>query len=148
MFGGELLKVGAHQASERRIAFDGDLADLFHQFLVNGKCDIHRPIIRETLNMGKSGVAYPEGFSLKVAARYLLSSLEQSVLIGRILCANAVLGRRSISARETGTVVLRAKTNTNFRIVERYPQVLLRPDTCSTRTAPLHPAPYPNECSQ
>jgi len=53
MFGGEFLKVGAHQASERRVAFDGNFADFFHQFLVKGESDVHKPIIRETLNMGK-----------------------------------------------------------------------------------------------
>jgi hypothetical protein len=60
----------------------------------------------------KGGIprSYPAwGFSLKVAARYLPSSLEQSVLIGSIPCANASLVRRSVSAGKTGTVILRAK---------------------------------------
>ena len=58
MFGGEFLKVGAHQASERRVAFDRNFADFFHQFLVNGESDVHKPIIRETLNMGKLTLAW------------------------------------------------------------------------------------------
>lgn len=48
-------------------------------------------------------------FSSKVAARCLLSSLEQSVLIGGIPCTNASLFRSSVSAGKTGTVILRAE---------------------------------------
>src|SRR5271167_4304929 len=62
MFRGEFLQVGAHQAGERRIALDGDLADLLHQFLVDGEGNVHKPIIRETLSMGNWNLApYQDG---------------------------------------------------------------------------------------
>src|ERR1700730_18603530 len=48
MFGGELLKVGAHQASERRVAFDGNFASFLNEIIVDSKRDVHQPIIRET----------------------------------------------------------------------------------------------------
>ena len=35
MFGGELLKVGAHQASERRVAFDGNFASFHNEIIVD-----------------------------------------------------------------------------------------------------------------
>ncbi len=57
MFGGQFLQVGAHQSSQRSIAFDCDFADFPDQIIVQGKRDIHIPIIRETLNKGKAIVA-------------------------------------------------------------------------------------------
>lgn len=44
MFEGKVLEVGAHQTGQGRVAFDGDLADLLHQFLVDGESDVHKHI--------------------------------------------------------------------------------------------------------
>ena len=52
MFEGKFLEVGAHQTSQGSVALNRNLADFLNQFLVNGKCNVHKPIIRETLNMG------------------------------------------------------------------------------------------------
>jgi hypothetical protein len=54
MFGGQLLQVRAHQAGQRSIALNRDLADFPDQIIVQGKRNIHAPIIRETLNKGKA----------------------------------------------------------------------------------------------
>ena len=35
MFDGELLKVGAHKAGERRVAFDGNFAGFLHEIIVD-----------------------------------------------------------------------------------------------------------------
>src|SRR5450755_321991 len=47
-----LLQIIADQPGERGIALHRDFADLFDQLIVQRKGDIHRPIIRETLNKG------------------------------------------------------------------------------------------------
>src|SRR5207302_10282739 len=58
----------------------------------------------------KGRVLTPLGDSLRTSQHAtLLGSLEQSFLIGGIPCANAVLGRRPVSASKTGTVILCAK---------------------------------------
>src|SRR6266404_3318248 len=59
----------------------------------------------------KGRVLTPLGDSLRRSqhATYLLSSLEQRFLIGRIPCANASLFRSPVSAGKTGTVILCAK---------------------------------------
>src|SRR6266404_715384 len=58
----------------------------------------------------KGRVLTPLGDSLRRSKHAtLLGSLEQSVLIGGIFCANASLFRSPVSASKTGTVILCAK---------------------------------------
>src|SRR5208283_1782801 len=51
----------------------------------------------------------PLGILLEGRGPILPSSLEQSVLIGSIPCAEGSLARCSVSARKAGTVILRAE---------------------------------------
>ena len=53
MFEGKLLEVGAHQTGQGSVALNGNLADFLNQVPVNGKRNVHKPIIRETLNMDR-----------------------------------------------------------------------------------------------
>ena len=45
IFGGEFLRLGAHPPRQGGIALDGDLADLFYQFLVHRERDVPAPTI-------------------------------------------------------------------------------------------------------
>src|ERR1700752_3028204 len=52
-FCSEFLQLFPHQSCQRGIALDCDFANFFHQFFVKRECDIHAPIIRVSLIMGK-----------------------------------------------------------------------------------------------
>src|SRR6267378_1320042 len=45
----ELVQIFSDKPRQCRVAIHGNLADSFHQLIGQRKCDIHEPIIRETL---------------------------------------------------------------------------------------------------
>ena len=47
---GELFQVIANYTGQSRIPLDRDFANFLHQLVVEGECDVHIYIIRETLN--------------------------------------------------------------------------------------------------
>src|SRR6202521_5010011 len=47
----QLFQIVADQSGQRRVTLHRNSADLFDQLVVEGKRDIHAPIIRESLNM-------------------------------------------------------------------------------------------------
>ena len=53
VFGSEFPKIRAHQSGESGVTLHRKFADFLDQIVVDRKRDIHRPIIRETLNKGK-----------------------------------------------------------------------------------------------
>jgi hypothetical protein len=66
MLSGQFLQMRAHQSGQRRIALDRNLPDFPDQIIIQRKRDIHAPIIRETLNMGK----LDEGEAFGLAQRF------------------------------------------------------------------------------
>jgi len=52
-FSRELLQVFAYQTCKRGVSLNGDLPHFFHDLLVQRKGNIHVPIIRDSLIMGK-----------------------------------------------------------------------------------------------
>jgi hypothetical protein len=51
---GDLVQVFSNEARQSSVTVHGYLADTLHQFIGQGECDIHEPIIRETLIPCKS----------------------------------------------------------------------------------------------
>src|SRR5690242_10496064 len=49
VFGGNVFQIRANHPSESRVTLDGDFPDFFNQFVLKRQCDVHKPIIRESL---------------------------------------------------------------------------------------------------
>jgi hypothetical protein len=66
--GRQFLKIAPHEPRQSSVALDRNLADFLHQSVFERKRDVHKPIIRETLNKGQAG---GEGYQvLKKWLRY------------------------------------------------------------------------------
>src|SRR5579859_1808438 len=53
LFSRNLFQIGANHPRESRVTLDGDLPDFLNQLVLKRQCDVHKPIIRESLKLCK-----------------------------------------------------------------------------------------------